>query len=112
MSRKLFLHVVLSSLFVISLIVSSVEISFDVQPVGAEEAYVVKTGGEASSTAIPPQRKLVETSDGHLHVAYHRKDGSGILQIYHAETRIHVEHHPRRTRSNNSSKRERLARPS
>ena len=46
----------------------------------------VKTGAEGGSTALSSQRKLVATSDGHLHVVYHREDGNGILQIYHAES--------------------------
>jgi len=48
----------------------------------------VETGVEVGlgSTALSSQRKLVATSDGHLHVVYHREDGNGILQIYHAES--------------------------
>jgi hypothetical protein len=38
------------------------------------------------STALPTQRKLVRTTDGHLHVVYHRKDNHGIFQVFHAES--------------------------
>jgi hypothetical protein len=48
--------------------------------------WAVKTEAEPESTGYPDQRKLAITSDGHLHVIYHRKDGNSILQIYHAES--------------------------
>lgn len=50
------------------------------------ETYVIKIGAEADSIHFHSQRKLAVTSDGHLHVVYHSKDRSGILQIYHAES--------------------------
>lgn len=46
----------------------------------------VKTGAEPDSSRLCSQRKLAVTSDGNLHVVYHHKDGTGILQIYHAES--------------------------
>ena len=57
-----------------------------IQRAEASASYIVKTGADTDSTWSPSQRKLAKTSDGHLHVVYHRKDASGIFQIYHAES--------------------------
>ena len=57
---------------------------FDVGPAPSGD-YIVKTGAEADSTQFSSQRKLVVTSEGRLHAAYHRKIG-GISQIFHAES--------------------------
>ena len=47
--------------------------------------YVVAASGAVPySTAFNSQRKLVITSDGHIHAVYHRYDTNGRLQIYHA----------------------------
>lgn len=56
------------------------------QPVIGSVTSVVATGAENWSTEYPSQRKLAMTSDGHLHVVYHRKDDNSIFQIYHAES--------------------------
>jgi len=68
------------------MLTSMLTLAFDIQLVTATEAYIVATGAVPDSIAYPSQRKLAVTSDGHLHAVYHRQDGSGILQIYHAES--------------------------
>lgn len=49
-----------------------------------KNAVIVDNNAEEFSTAYPNQRKLAKTSDGVLHLVYHRADSNGILQIYHA----------------------------
>ena len=58
----------------------------EASPAITNGGYQVATGAEPHSTRMCSQRKLAVTSDGNVHAIYHREDGSGILQIYHAES--------------------------
>jgi hypothetical protein len=80
------MHKILSVIIMLVIVASLWIVVAPTTPVKADGPYTIKSGAEVDSTSINTQRKLVVTSDGHLHVVYHRKDAAGIFQIYHAES--------------------------